>query len=155
MSATKGNEFWKLRSTHGRKRIIQSPEMLSNAADEYFQQCIDNPIIEIDYRGKDLVRIELPHPKVFQKGELARFCHVSQWSVINELKGVSEDFVQVVTRIEGIIHDQKFQHAAVGMFNSNIVARDLGLSDKKDIAVIDGRKTASELFPSTDEIKEE
>lgn len=130
MAAPKRNQYWKLRSKHGRDRIIQDPEILNKAADEYFQWCIDNPIIEIDYRGKDLVKVELPHPQVFQKGGLARWCGLADWRGIEDLKRVSKDFLKVVTRIEGIIRDQKFKYASVNMFNSNIVARDLGLSDK-------------------------
>ena len=39
----------------------------------------------------------------------------------------------IIHKIEEIIYNQKFEGAAVGIFNSNIIARDLGLSDKKDI----------------------
>jgi len=127
-----GNQYWKRRSKHGRDRIIKDPETLANASDEYFKWCIDNPIIEIDFRGKDLTKIELPHPRAFKKNELARFCHLAQWRSIEELTEVSNDFSQVITHIEGIISDQKYTYAVVGMFNSNIVARDLGLADKTD-----------------------
>lgn len=155
MGAPKGNQFWKKRSKHGRNRIIKDAKTLADASDEYFEWCVDNPIIEIDFRGKELARVELPHPRVFQKGELARFCHVCEWDVINNLREVNKDFVQVITRIEGIIRDQKYTHAVVGMFNSNIVARDLGLVDKKDVAVDDKRKDVNELFPGTDELTED
>lgn len=127
-----GNQYWKLRSKHGRDRIIQDPQALAESADEYFQWCIDNPIYEVDYRGKDLQKVKLPHPMVFQKGELARFCGVAKWETIEDLKTVSKDFLEVVTHIEGIIHDQKFKYGIVGMFNSNIVARDLGLAEKTE-----------------------
>ena len=135
MGAEKGNEYWKRRSKHGRDRIIKSPEFLADASDEYFSWCLDNPIIEVDFRGKDLQRIELPHPRVFKKEEFARFCGVAQWRTLEELKqveGLENDFSQVLTRIEGIIADQKYTYAVVGMFNSTIVARDLGLKDAKD-----------------------
>jgi hypothetical protein len=66
---------------------------------------------------------------------LARFCHLCKWESIDQLKDVSEDFVEVITYIEGIIRDQKYAHATVGMFNANIIARDLGLKDKKEIEV--------------------
>lgn len=135
MAAPKENQYWKLRSKHGRDRIIQDPQTLADASDEYFQWCIDNPIIQIEYKsaGGELIKVELPHPRVFKKGELARFCNVSEWDVINDLRSVSEDFIQVITRIEGIIRDQKYTYAVVGMFNSNIVARDLGLVDHKEM----------------------
>ena len=135
MAAPKNNQFWKERGKHGRDRIIQDSKALEEDANEYFQKCIDNPIIEIDYRGKDATPVEIYKPKVFQKDELAIFCGLSEWRLIDNLKYVSEDFSQVVTRIENIIKTQKFQYAAVNIFNSNIIARDLGLADKKDIAI--------------------
>jgi hypothetical protein len=137
MSAPKGNNFWTLRSKHGRERIIKDPQTLELAAQEYFQYCIDNPIEQIDYRGKDATPIVLKHPRVFQKDGLALWCDLSEWRLINDLKSVSQEFSQVVTRIESAIKNQKFEHAAVGMFNSNIIARDLGLSDKIDKQLLD------------------
>ena len=128
-----GNQYWKKRSKHGRDRVIKSPEVLADAADEYFQFCIDNPIIVVDYKGKDATKVEMEIPKVFQKNELARFCHLSCWKYINDLKDLSVDFSQVVTHIEGCIADQKFQYGIANIFNSNIVARDLGLRDKQEI----------------------
>lgn len=129
MAADEGNQYWKKRSKHGRDKIIQSSEFLKDASDEYFQWCVDNPIIQTDFRGKDLMEIHLPHPRVFKKEEFARFCGVSKWETISQLKADSEDFLEVITYIEGIISDQKYTYAVVGMFNSNIVARDLGLTD--------------------------
>ncbi len=137
MAAPEGNKYWQKRSKHGRDRVIADPKMLSESSDEYFQWCLDNPVIEVDFRGKDLVRIEIPHPRAFKKEELARFCGLAQWRSIEELRPISHDFSQVITRIEGIIRDQKYTYAVVGMFNSNIVSRDLGLVDKKENAIID------------------
>ena len=133
MSAPEGNQYWKKRSKHGRDRVIVDPVTLSEASDEYFQWCLDNPVIEIDFRGKDLTRIEIPHPRVFKKEELSRFCGLAQWRSIEELRPISEDFSQVITYIENIIRDQKYTYAVVGMFNSNIVSRDLGLVDNKGL----------------------
>lgn len=137
MAYPKKNAYWKLRSKHGRNRIIKDPEALMESANDYFQMCVDNPLIEIDFKGKDLQRVEIPHPKVFQKDELAIFSGCNQWSTINDLKKVNDDFFQVVTHIEKVIRGQKFQYAAVNMFNSNIIARDLGLKDRKDVTTDD------------------
>ena len=150
----KGNQFWKLRSKHGRDKIIKSHGFLADASDEYFQWCVDNPIIETDYKsaGREIVTVQIPHPRVFKKEEFARFCGVSAWRTIYDLRDTSKDFLQVITRIEGIIRDQKYTYAVVGMFNSNIVARDLGLADKKELTHEDKRKDVNDLFPKSDEM---
>jgi len=132
MPAPIGNKFWELRLKHGRDRIIKSPEELWQNACEYFSWCLDNPIIEVDFRGKDIEQIELPHPRVFQKDAFAVACGLSKWESINDLKSVNEDFLEVITRIEKIIYTQKYEHAAIGMFNASIIARDLGLKENID-----------------------
>jgi hypothetical protein len=47
------------------------------------------------------------------------------------------DFIHITREIEEIIKDQKFAGAAADLLNANIIARDLGLSDKKEHEVGD------------------
>lgn len=42
MAAPKGNQFWMLRSKHGRDKLFATPEALWEAACEYFQWCDEN-----------------------------------------------------------------------------------------------------------------
>lgn len=44
-----------------------------------------------------------------------------------------QDFIGVVTRAEKVIYDQKFSGAAADLLNPNIIARDLGLADKREV----------------------
>lgn len=130
--APKGNEFWKARTKHGRDRIIQDPDILAKAADDYFRWCEEHPIEKMDFKGKDAERVVYEIPRPFKKGEFARFCHLSEWRLIEDLKIVSKDFSQIITHIEGVIADQKYENAVAGLYNPNIVARDLGLTDKQE-----------------------
>ena len=41
-----------------------------------------------------------------------------------------QDFSTIVARVDEIIRTQKFQGAAADLLNPNIIARDLGLSEK-------------------------
>ena len=124
-----GNEFWKLRSKHGRDRLISNPKLLLEAAYEYFAWCYENPLHVIDFRGKDIQEVQLPKPRVFQKSGLARYVGVSKWETIKSLKSVSKDFLETIETIETIIYEQKFEGASVGIFNPSIMARDLKLAD--------------------------
>ena len=65
MAAPKGNQFWKLRSKHGRDKLFTTPELLWEAACEYFEWIDENPLIQIDYRGKDADKVELPHTRPY------------------------------------------------------------------------------------------
>jgi hypothetical protein len=47
--------------------------------------------------------------------------------------GKTNDFSQIIARIENVIYSQKFTAAAAGLLNANIIARELGLADKQDV----------------------
>jgi len=136
-SFKEGNEFWKLRSKHGRDRIIKDPEALLESAYEYFDWCTNNPLLVTDYKGtREIEKVHYDKPRPFTKEGVALYCGVSAWNVIAELKKIEgelgSDFIKVITHIETIIYKQKFEWASIGVFNSNIIARDLGLSDKSE-----------------------
>ena len=44
MPAPKGNQFWKARSSHGRKPVFADPEQLWEASIDYFEWVEDNPL---------------------------------------------------------------------------------------------------------------
>ncbi|QCW20368.1 DNA packaging protein [Flavobacterium phage FPSV-S2] len=46
------------------------------------------------------------------------------------------DFSDVIRTIKDIMFSQKFEGAAVGAFQQNIIARDLGLANKNEITHI-------------------
>ena len=66
----------------------------------------------------------------------------------------SDDFSMITTRVDGIIRTQKFQGGAADLLNPNIIARDLGLVDKKetDVGNKDGEafRVASEIDLNVD-----
>lgn len=140
MAAPVGNEFWKLRSRHGRHTIFATPEIMWEAACEYFQWCVDNPLIEVDFRGKDAYEVNLPRMRAFTLQGLCRWLGVNT-KYFNEFESqiekkstdMDKDFSEVITRIRDTIFQQKFEGAAAGFLNANIISRDLGLADKKDI----------------------
>lgn len=136
MAAPEGNQFWKLRSKHGRNKLFESPDLLWEAACEYFEWCDENPLMEVDFKGKDADRVELPKMRAFTLHGLCRYldCNTEYFrNFKNQERVNAEDFSSVITRIEEIIYDQKFTGAAAGFLNPNIIARDLGLSDKQQV----------------------
>src|SRR5690625_3582810 len=140
MGAPKGNQFWKLRSKHGRDRLFACPEDMWDACCEYFQWCIDNPLIEVDFRGKDASKVEIPKQRAFTLQGLCLYldCNTGFFNDFEKsLKGkkdkISKDFSLILTRVRQIIYDQKYTGAASGLFNSSIIARDLGLRDKREL----------------------
>lgn len=132
MAAPEGNEFWKLRSKHGRDKLFEDPKTLWDAAAEYFEWCEQNPLMEVDFRGKDADRVELPKMRAFTWEGLELYLDIHSLRDYKKNPDYQE-FSQVITRIEKIIYNQKFTGAAAGFLNPNIIARDLGLADKKEV----------------------
>ena len=134
MGAT-GNKFWELRSKHGRDKLFKSPELLWGAACEYFQWCDNNPWekVETTVRGENTDVKTIPTERPYTVEGFCIYCDASRgwWK---EFKRNNHDgFLPITTRIDEIIYKQKFEGAAVGAFNANIIARDLGLADNSNI----------------------
>jgi len=140
MAAPKGNQFWKLRSKHGRDTLFATPELMWEAACEYFQWCIDNPLIvqEITYTANGTFNKNMPKDRPFTIEGLCGYldCSTSYFRTFKSTASeVHKDFLSVITRIEEAIYRQKYEGAAAGLFNANIIARDLGLKDTQDVNV--------------------
>ena len=138
MGAPKGNQFWLQRSTHGRKPIFETAEALETACYEYFQWIEDNPLKAaelVKFQGKAKVKM-VPKMRAMTESGLCIFLDIptSTWHNYK----TRDDFVEVTTRISEIIFNQKFSGAAADMLNANIIARDLGLTDKKEVKVSSG-----------------
>ena len=149
MAAPKGNEFWKLRSKHGREKLFKTPELLWEAACEYFEWCVENPIEKQDFVGKDADEVYRKLERPFTLQGLCIYCDASStyWKEFkSNCREKSKDFLPVITRIEEVIYNQKFEGAAVGIFNNNIIARDLGLKDSHDVDVKEVKEVTGYRF---------
>lgn len=139
-----GNQAWKERSTSGRKGRFADPESLWEAATKYFDWVDNNPWLKVEQSHKPFLKedgslsylIELPIARPYTLSGLCSFWNVNQayWRKFRQSKQLDERFTNVITRIEDIIYIQKFEGAAVGVFNPNIIMRDLGLQNKKQQA---------------------
>ena len=133
MAARKKNNTWVLRSKHGRDKIFSTPEMLIEAVGEYFVWVNKNPL----YRNEAIKSgdhagtiIPIPIQRPYTLKALAHFLDISfkTWQLYKQ----REEFEVIITKVEEFIYNQKFECATAGIFNSNIIARELGLIDRKD-----------------------
>jgi len=125
-----GNQFWKMRETHGRNPIFETPEQLWVAACEYFQWVENNPLLEekIFHAQGIITKDTVTKMRAMTIRAMCFFIGLSRqgWQEYSE----KPDFSDIVKEIEDVIYSQKFEGAAADMLNSNIIARELGLSDK-------------------------
>lgn len=127
----KGNQFWKNRTKHGRDKLFSSPDVIWEEACKYFEFCDENPLISVEYNGKDAIECEVPKMRAYTWSGLEHFLDIDSFREYKTNETYSE-FSQVISRIEKIIYTQKFEGAAAGLLNANIISRDLGLSDKQE-----------------------
>ena len=128
MAAPKNNQYWRARSSHGRKPIFKTDEILWKACIEYFDWVEKNPLIEsVVYQGK-VMKKGSPLMRAMTISGMCIYLDISEDTWANYR--AKKDFLGVTTRAENIIYNQKFAGAAAGLLNANIIARDLGLIEK-------------------------
>lgn len=154
----KRNQLWKLRSKHGRDKLFATPELLWEAACEYFKWCDDNPWIKKEaIKSGDLAgtTMDIPTQRPYTLTGFCLYCNASEEWWRNFKRAGCSDFLGVISEIESVIETQQFEGASVGAFNANIIARKLGLSDKQELTGKDGQDLfKGVVFPtlSTDTI---
>lgn len=124
----------------GRPRKYQTAQDLWDAAVEYFEWCEANPIFDhklTQYQG-DPIDVSTSIPRAMTIGGLCVHIGVNHKYLNDKMDDLDldtkegQDFSEIIGHIREIIRDQKFSGAAAGLFNSNIIARDLGLVDKQE-----------------------
>lgn len=146
-----GNRIWEARSTAGPKPKFKDPESLWAACVEYFEWVEANPLWEdklVIFQG---VATHEPVAKMraMTIGGLCIFLDIDETSW-RGWKSDRSDLIPIIARVERIIRDQKFTGAAADLLNPNIIARDLGLADKKEHTGAGGgpvRMVTSEMTP--------
>jgi|TARA_R110000851_G_C12661188_1_gene521447 hypothetical protein len=129
--------FWKSRAKHGRDKIFSTPEILWEAALEYFQWVEDNPLEKaIVYQGmalgsENLMRAMTVKGLCIFLGVNSKYFNDFNAS-LDLTQKKDKDFSEVSILIREIIDTQKFEGASAGLLNSSIIARDLGLADKQE-----------------------
>ncbi|HFS1363668.1 DNA-packaging protein [Raoultella ornithinolytica] len=133
MAAPKGNKFWQVRSKHGRNPKFTDPEILWEACCEYFDWVEKHPLWEtkaFSFQGT-ITKARLPKMRAMTISGLCIFLDIadSTWDQYRTKKG----FSGITTRVEKLIYEQKFSGAAADLLNANIIARELGLVEKKSV----------------------
>lgn len=135
MAAPKGNKFWLNRSKHGRDKLFSTPDLLWEAATEYFTWCDNNPWLKKEaIKSGDMCGelVSIPTQRPFTLSGFLLYIGASEGYLRQFKTTASEDFLTVIENIEQAMYTQKFEGAAVGAFNANIIARDLGLAEKSE-----------------------
>ena len=120
-----------------KEKYIKTPERLWELFLMYRGWAKSNPYLVKDWVGgvaKEVIR-EKERPLTFIGFE----CYLAEEGTIQDLDqylsnrdGRYEAYVGIITRIKKTIEAEQFEGASAGMYNANIIARKLGLTEKTD-----------------------
>ena len=130
-----GNRFWEARSSAGPKPKFADPEALWAACCEYFEWNEDNPLYAdqlVTFQGATK-HVPLAKMRAMTIAGLCLFLDVdvTTWYEWGKSR---PDLSHVLTRAEAIIFRQKFEGASADLLNASIIARELGLADKRELS---------------------
>jgi len=139
-----GNQFWKLRTVHGRDKIFGGDgTTLWEEACKYFDWCDRHPRERVElvkYKG-DYEEAAIPLGRPYSMDGLTVYLGVSQgyfrsakYNLNNKreagrISPSEEKLYDTIERIEQTIRTQQIECAMVGIFSQNLVARYLGIAD--------------------------
>ena len=130
---TTGNRFWEARSSHGRNPKFETADMLEDAIQQYFEWNESNPLHKdnlVTFQG-NATHEPLAQMRAMTIHAMCMFIGIARDTWF-EWKQSRSDFSDVIAWAEDVIYRQKFEGASADLLNPNIIARDLGLADKKD-----------------------
>jgi hypothetical protein len=129
---------WDAAPSYGKSYMYHSGQELMAAAIEYFEWSDEHPMLEevINFYQGVATKDHKEHRRPYSVASLLLFLGVdsgkwSQWMALPEFRGTIET-------INMIIRQQKFDGAAVGFYNANLISRDLGLADKSELSGVNG-----------------
>jgi len=123
----------------GRPKNIKTPEILWKLFEDYVKHEADNPMYKVEYVGKEgrVEKTPLETPITFMGFE----CWLWDNQYINDLgdyqkntDGRYSEYTPIITRITQNCFVHNFKGASVGIFNANIIARKLGLTEKQEVS---------------------
>jgi len=118
MAAPEGNQFWKLRSKHGRDKLFETPSLMWEAACEYFKSIDENPFYESKpmvvsiggNNGSSIEMVEIPIKKPYTLHGLCFYlqCSTSYFRTFKSIRSdvKDKDFLAVIEEIEETIYNQ-------------------------------------------------
>lgn len=133
MAAPAKNEFWRFVKAPTGRPLSYTPTELWDKAIEYFEWVEDNPLMEQKVFGTGF-KTELPKMRAMTESAFCLFAGIERQTFINYKSAEGyEEFFDIANTISQIIYNQKFEGAAADFLNSNIISRELGLSEKTDV----------------------
>lgn len=142
-----GNQFWRLRTKHGKDKLFGDPSVLRDEACLYFDWCDRHPWLKselVKYRGM-ADEAEVPLGRPYSMDGFTCYLGVSG-SYFRSAKGNIKEKIErgtatavelylldTIEWVEQVVRTQQIEGAAVGVFNAGLVARINGIADNTNV----------------------
>ncbi len=142
--------FWNVPRSLGSHPLFATPKELWDGAIEYFAWVDEHPLQEqlIFHHKGALTKTMGNKARPYTLTGLCTFLGITRATYHKTC--AQTGFEEVKDLLDQIIYTQKFEGAAAGFFNANIMVRDLGLVDKSEQSGPNGgpmRMITSEMTP--------
>jgi len=97
----------------------------------YFDWASENPLESRTSFATGAMLEQKPRP--FSLRGLAAFCGTTV-ARLQGIRKLGDDFDSLMDMAEEAIWNQKFDYAVINVFNSSIISRDLGLTEKQEVS---------------------
>jgi hypothetical protein len=125
-----------IKKRRGRELKIKTPAEFLEKAYEYFKWCDENPWSKKEaIKGGDFAGtiISIPTQRPYTIEGMCVYIGINR-KTFTELYSTRKEFIPVTTHAREVIEANQLEGAIVGVYNPNIIARKLGLADKKEIS---------------------
>lgn len=122
--------YWEMSPLGGKPRSY-SPDTLAEKALAYFEWVERNPLTEEKISGGAVFRVNRMRAMTIRG--FCLFAGIDLKTFANYDK--DDRYFPVTARIRDIIYTQKFEGASADLLNANIIARELGLAERTDMAL--------------------
>ena len=146
--------YWSKANKVGRPKNLKSPIILMDAAKEYFEWCDENPFKKQDFikggvMAGTVVTLDVMRPYTWQGLEMWLY-DKNLLAKLDDYRanknGNYSEFSDTLMHITNIIREQQLTGGLADVFNSNLISRVLGLTEKSESTVT----IEQPLFPDSE-----
>ncbi|UII80012.1 terminase small subunit [Flagellimonas sp. CMM7] len=124
-----------------KKKYIETPEELWNLFTEYRDEKKSDPIMVVDFVGKDATKVFKPHQRPLTLEGFSSWLFEKQiiknvWHYFTNADGKYDEYLDICRAIKEIIRTDQIEGGMVGIYNPSITQRLNGLTEKSQQTVI-------------------
>lgn len=123
------NKFWRIAVLKaGRPRQFESPESMYQAAMDYFDWVANNPLKEHKAFGTGMEKQVDKMRPMSVRGLCVHLGFTT--TTFYKYRDDREEFAEIIQHIQDVMATYNYEGAVSGLMNANIIARELGLSER-------------------------